>query len=60
MNDQFIRDKTGKIIGRQDGSWMRDHTGKIVAKYDESDDRTRDRTGKIIGSGDQRQRELGK
>ena len=60
MNDQFIRDKTGKIIGRQDGSWMRDHTGKIVARYDESDDRTRDRTGKIIGSGDQRQRELGK
>lgn len=58
MNDGFLRDGTGKIIGRFDGQWLRDGTGRLVAKYDKSDDRTRDATGRIIGDGDQRLREL--
>ena len=60
MNDNYLRDRTGHIIARQDGNWLRDGQGKLVAKYDKSDDRTRDRNGRIVGSGDQRLRELGK
>jgi hypothetical protein len=60
MSDSFIRNREGKIIGRQDGDWLRDGTGKLVAKYDKSDDRTRTREGKIVGSGDQRLTQLGK
>jgi hypothetical protein len=59
MNDPYLRDRTGKIIGRFDGNWLRDGTGKYVARYDKSDDRTRDRNGKIVGGGDQRLRALG-
>jgi len=59
MSD-FIRNREGKIVGRQDGNWLRDGTGKLVAKYDKSDDRTRTREGKIVGSGDQRLTQLGK
>ena len=59
MNDNFIRNREGKIIGRMDGVWLRDGTGKLVARFDESDQRTRDRNGKIVGSGDQRLRKLG-
>jgi hypothetical protein len=58
MNDQFIRDRTGHIIGRKDGNWLRDGNGKLVARYDEWDQRTRDRNGKIVGGGDQRMRKL--
>jgi hypothetical protein len=60
MNDGYIRDGTGHIVGKLDEKWLRDGTGKLLAKYDGSDDRTRDRNGKIIGSGDQRLRELKK
>ena len=60
MSDPFLRDRTGHIIARQDGSWLRDGTGKLVAKYDKSDDRTRTADGVIVGKGDQRLRELGK
>ena len=60
MNDQYLRDRTGHIIGKQDGNTLRDRTGKIVAIYHEGDDRTRDRQGRIVGSGDQRLRELDK
>ena len=61
MSDQYIRNREGKIVGREtsDG-WLRDGTGKLVAKYDKGDDRTRTREGKIVGSGDQRLRQLGK
>jgi hypothetical protein len=61
MNDEYIRDRTGHIIGREtsDG-WMRDGTGRLVAKYDKGDQRTRTREGKIVGSGDQREIELGR
>lgn len=59
MKDNYIRDRTGKIIGRDDGNYLRDGTGKIVARHDKSDDFTRDRTGKIVGKGDQRLRLLG-
>ena len=59
MND-FLRDGTGKIIGRMDGAWLRDGTGKLVARYDKSDDRTCDRSGRIVGNGDQRLRQLRK
>jgi hypothetical protein len=43
MNDEFIRNREGRIIGRMDGAWLRDGTGKLVARYDKSDNRTRDR-----------------
>ena len=59
MNDNYIRNRTGKIIGKEDGHWLRDGTGKLVARHDKSDDFTRDRTGKIVGRGDQRLRLLG-
>ena len=59
MKDGYIRDRTGRIIGRMDGSWLRDRTGRLLARYDESDRRTRTREGKIVGDGDQRLRELG-
>ncbi len=58
MNDGFIRNREGKIIGRMDGNWLRDGTGKLLARYDEWDNRTRDRTGRIVGNGDQRLRVL--
>jgi hypothetical protein len=60
MNDNFIRDRTGHIIGRFDGNILRDGTGKIVARHDKFDDRTRDGRGRIVGDGDQRLRVLGK
>ena len=53
MNDGYIRNREGKIIGRYDGNWLRDGTGRLVARHDEWDNRTRDRTGKILGNGDQ-------
>ena len=59
MNDEFIRNREGKIIGRMDGNWLRDGTGRLLARYDKSDDRTRDRLGRILGNGDQRLRKLG-
>ncbi len=58
MNDNYIRNREGKIIGRTDGNWLRDGTGKYVARYDKWDDRTRTREGKIVGNGDQRLRQL--
>ena len=60
MSDGFLREKTGKIIGRFDKEWIRDTTGKLIARYDSSDDRTRTADGKIVGSGDIRLFELGK
>ena len=60
MADNFIRNREGKIIGKQDGNTLRDGQGKILAIYHEGDNRTRDRQGKIVGSGDQRLRELDK
>ena len=60
MNDGYLRNRAGKIIGRFDGAILRDGTGKIVAKYDSSDDRTRTREGKIVGNGDLRLFQLGK
>lgn len=59
MNDNFIRNREGKIIGRMDGHWLRDGAGRLLARYDESDRRTRTREGKIVGDGDQRLRKLG-
>ncbi len=58
MKDQYLRNGTGKIIGKVDGDTLRDGTGKIVARYDKWDDRTRDRSGRIVGDGDQRIRKL--
>ena len=60
MSDEYIRDGTGRIVGRFDGNWLRDGTGKLVARYDKGDNRTRTREGKIVGNGDQRLRELTK
>lgn len=60
MNDNYIRNRTGKIIGKEDGHWLRDGTGKLVARHDKSDDFTRDRVGKIVGKGDQKLRLLGR
>jgi hypothetical protein len=60
MKDAFIRNREGKIIGRQDGNWLRDGNGKLVARYDSFDDRTRTREGKIVGKTDLRLFQLGK
>jgi hypothetical protein len=60
MKDQYIRNREGKIIGRQDGSWLRDGGGRLVARYDSSDDMTRTREGKIVGKTDLRLFLLGK
>ncbi len=59
MNDNYIRNREGRIIGRFDGKILRDGTGRIVAKHD-TDDFTRDRTGRIVGKGDLRLFQLGK
>ena len=59
MDDGFIRNREGKIIGRVDGDWLRDGTDNLVARFDESDSRTRDRSGRIVGNGNQRLRKLG-
>ncbi len=59
MEDGFLRNRKGRIVGRFDGNWLRDGTGRLVARCDESDNRTRDATGRIVGSGDQRMRALG-
>lgn len=58
MNNGYIRNASGKIIGKIDGNWLRDGTGKLVSRYDKSDNRTRAANGKIIGNGDQRLRGL--
>lgn len=60
MNDGYIRNREGKIIGRLDGNWLRDGTGKLVARYDKAGDRTRTREGVIVGSGDLRLFQLAK
>ena len=58
MNDGFLRDRNGNILGRFDGNWLRDREGRLISRYDESDDRTRKATGEIVGSGDLRLFEL--
>jgi hypothetical protein len=60
MSDNYIRGRTGQILGRIDRNWLRDGTGKLVARYDSSDDRTRTSEGVIVGSGDLRLFQLGK
>jgi hypothetical protein len=60
MSDNYIRGKTGKILGRMDGNWIRSGDGKLVARYDSGDDRTRTREGVIVGNGDLRLFQLGK
>jgi hypothetical protein len=59
MSDNYLRDRTGRIIGRLDGNWLRDGQGRLVARYDQSDRRTRTREGKIVGDGDQKLKVLG-
>lgn len=59
MNDNFLRNREGKIIARVDGNTLRDGTGKIVAVYHTTENLTRDRNGRIVGTGDQRLRSLG-
>ena len=59
MNDNFLRNREGRIIARVDGNTLRDGTGKIVAIYHATEDVTRDRTGRIVGKGNQMLRALG-
>jgi hypothetical protein len=59
MNDNYIRNREGKIVGRYDGHILRDGTGRIVAKVD-ADGYTRERSGRIVGRGDLRLLQLGK
>ena len=60
MNDNFLRNREGRIIARIDGTnTLRDGTGKIVAIYHATEDVTRDRTGRIVGKGNQMLRSLG-
>ena len=51
MNDNYIRNREGKIVGRIDGNILRDGTGKIVAKYDAWDYRTRNRMAALWATG---------
>lgn len=59
MNDNFLRNREGRIIARVDGNTLRDGTGKIVAVYHEAENVTRDRTGRIVGKENQAMRALG-
>jgi hypothetical protein len=59
MNENYIRNRECKIIGRMDGNILRDGTGRIVAKLD-ADGYTRERSGRIVGKGDLRLFQLGK
>ena len=59
MSDNFIRGKTGKILGRIDGNWIRSGDGKLIARFDSGDGRTRTREGVIVGKGDLRLLKLG-
>jgi hypothetical protein len=60
MNDNFLRNREGRIIARIDGTnILRDGTGKIVAIYHATEGVTRDRTGRIVGKGNQMLRALG-
>jgi len=59
MNDNYLRNREGKIIARVDGNTLRDGTGKIVAVYHPSENLTRERSGRIVGSGNQTLRVLG-
>ena len=59
MNDNFLRNREGRIIARFDGNILRDGTGKMVAIYHPTENLTRDRNGRIVGIGDQRLRTLG-
>lgn len=58
MNDNYLRNREGKIIARVDRDTLRDGTGKIVAIYHETENVTRSRTGVIVGKGDQRLRKI--
>ena len=59
MNDNYLRNREGKIIARLDGNILRDGTGKIVAVYHATENVTRDRTGRIVGTGNQTLRVVG-
>jgi len=60
MSDNYIRGRTGKILGRIDGNWIRDGSGKLVAHYDSRSDVTRTWEGRIVGKSDLRLFQLGK
>jgi hypothetical protein len=59
MNDNYLRNREGKIIARVDGNTLRDGTGKIVAVYHTTENVTRDRNGRIVDTGNQMLRVLG-
>ena len=59
MSDNYIRGRTGKILGRVDRNWIFDGKGTIVARFDASLNRTFDANGKFVGPNDQRLRVLG-
>jgi hypothetical protein len=59
MNDEYIRNREGRIVARLDRNVLRDGTGKVVAVYHEAENRTRDRTGRIVGADNQLLRALG-
>jgi YD repeat-containing protein len=62
MNDGFLRNREGRIVGKfdSDGRWLRDGQGKLVAHYDSRNDVTRTREGRIVGKSDLRLYQLGK
>ncbi len=59
MNDNYLRNREGKIIARVDGNVLTDGTGKIVVVYDPSENLTRERSGRIAGTGNRMLRALG-
>lgn len=57
MTDQYLTDRSGKVIGRLkgDGSIV-DRSGKFMGHYDEGTDKTTTRDSRFTGKGDQRTR----
>lgn len=52
--NQYITDRTGKIVGRLNDGYVYDRGGTQQGRYNEKENRTYDRTGKFIGKGDLR------
>jgi len=52
--DNYITNRTGKVVGRTDADKVYDRSGKQLGRFNKSENRTYDRSGKYIGQGDQR------
>lgn len=51
---EYIKNRSGKIIGRIEEKYVYDRSGKQLGWYNTSENRTYTREGRYIGSGDLR------